>query len=213
MTAEKLQKVRKSQRRVWAALVRATGSPDLYSAITGLREFLRSDLAPPIDYIHKLARARQAQMPDLPQDPDTVPLSRFDEVLAMIDTPEKCDLVLATLSDEEIPAVEAFQHKMLYEIIPAIKARYAETARLIPPPPHGGRKKLVPSATECKDICDRITSLIAVGVSTGDAHQRVKDQINRKKSKEEELSTRTIQRIWRGRKTAASSSVSEPEER
>ena len=192
MTAASREKIQKQQRRIIVALVRATGTPDLQSAIAKFRELLRSKDAPPIQWIHRLAQSRAATLDCSTTEPDTIPLERFDEILASIDTPEKCDLILSIMPEDQMPAIAAFQHQMLHEIIPQIKKEFADTAKLIPRPPSGGRPTKMPNTVECSAICNQIAVLIAGGTQTGLAQRRIAAKTGRK--------VRSIQRIWQQRK-------------
>jgi hypothetical protein len=193
MTTTSFRRLQKLQRRLQDIQTRAVGAPDFTSCMSLVREAFRERGLVAATFIHSEAKRIYPIA-----EPDTIPLDRLDDVLALIDTPEKADSILANLPEDFVPQIEAFFRFMLSQFLPDQREAMLQTAKQLPVRPAGGRPSLIPAESECREICSQIAALIEGGVSIGSAQRRISVKSGKK--------LRTIQRIWQRRKA-----IEEPE--
>jgi hypothetical protein len=188
MTGESFERICDLQRRIQGALARAVGAADYESYMAGVREMYRSRSISFVTAMHEEARRIYPTA-----ESDTIPLDRFDDVLALIDTQAKSELVLADLPQEFAPQAEEFLRFVLHILLPDARNIALEVGKRLPIRPGGGRPSVIPPQPECREICKQIRALIEDdGLKTVIAQKRIADKTG--------LSLRTIQRIWQGRK-------------
>jgi hypothetical protein len=192
MEAETREKLEAVLEQVVKHFCRMSGTENYEQAIALLSTQFRDKTTSPAAWIHRLAREAYPTA-----DPDSVDPAQFFEILGMIDTRDKFDLVFAALPEEAAPEVERFLKFLLKEFLPARRLAAQKLVKALPQRRTGGRKSKMSSETKCRQICDEIIELHAKGVLIGDAQRRA--------VKKWKISLRTIQKIWADRgKTALS---------
>jgi hypothetical protein len=165
---------------------RMSGTKNYEEAITALRTQFRDKNTSPAAWMQRIALEAYPT-----NEPDSVDPERFYEILGLIDTREKFDVVLASLPEEAAPEAEKFLKFLMKEFLPNQRLTAQELVKALPQRRAGGPKPKVLAEAKCRQICDEIIELHAKGVSIGDAQRRAAQKWN--------IALRSIQRIWGGR--------------
>ncbi|HEX4228897.1 MAG TPA: hypothetical protein VHZ07_09510 [Bryobacteraceae bacterium] len=186
MTDETLRKLKEQFQELKHTFTSLSGSSDYSVAIQELQALTKDmPLLAPF-----LRDAAERMMPEATRG-NTVRPEMFTRYLAAIDTEEKFDLVLASMTESDGQQLSRHLTQMLKSVLPNIREDGLETLKKLPHRRGGGRKKEVDDE-RAERICKKIAKHIESGVSIGDAQRRV--------SKDERLSERTVREVWQNRK-------------
>jgi hypothetical protein len=164
-------------------LCRVVGTTSYEEAIAVLRTQFQDKNTSPAAWLHGIAPAVYPT-----NEPDSVDPGRFYEILGLIDTREKSDAVLASLTQDAAPQIESFLRFLLKEFLPAQRLTAQELAKHLPQRRGGGAPSQMPGQAERREICNEISKLHAEGVLLGAAQRRAATKWNK--------SVRMVQRIW-----------------
>ena len=102
----------------------------------------------------------------------------------------------------ELLQVEQLLTRMFNEVLPNQRSAALELGKQLPHRQKGGRTKAVPDEAAGQEINRKISAFIADGLSVGDAQKRVATQ--------EQISERTIRRIWQRPRRFKNSEIGGP---
>jgi hypothetical protein len=168
MTSETQKRLRPLYDQVVEHFCRVNGSKNYEEAVSALREnVFRNKETSPAAWIHQIARQAYST-----NEPDTIPIENFYEVLGLIDTREKSDFVFASLPEDSAPQIERFLRFILKDFLPSQKAAAQELAKRLPQRRSGGADPKLPNPEERRKIWNWISELNRKGVTWGDAQRR-----------------------------------------
>ncbi len=191
MTPESKKRLLRLVDRIWKHFCDLSGAKNYDASMKALQGHFRRYPSLSV-WAHDIARDSYP-MPV----PDTVQPENLTEIIGLIDNKKKFAAVLSNMPEDVAPKLEAALQWMLKQWLPSMREDMKLTAKQLPQHRRGGRRTKMPSASECRQICNEISKLHKEGVLLGDAQRRVADRTGK--------SLRMIQRVWAARKLKGSS--------
>lgn len=183
ITQETIRKIQKQMNEIFASL---SGTADYKASIQMLQAATRE-----MPSIAAFSRdAAQGLMPEATRG-NTVYPELFGQYLAEIDTEEKCNSVLAGMTESEGQQLSRYLTEMMKVTLPGMREAGLDALKQLPRRRGGGRPKEI-DEERAERICKKIAKHIENGLRTGDAQRRVAAQ--------EGISERAVREAWQNRK-------------
>lgn len=159
ITPKTLRSLQHQMDRLRQIITRSADAADFTSAIRSIQA--GATVMPSLEvFVHDMA---EQMMPEATQG-NTVQPQLFAQILGLLDTEEKCDSILANMSEPEGRLLNEHLGQLLHGVLPDMRKVGLETLKQLPHRRGGGREKVI-DEERAEKICQRVAKLHQYGVS------------------------------------------------